>query len=99
MRNARKKLPGGTTYGNQEIYADSGSVIMEVTHPDAINDLWPLCSEAVFLAIDKVLITTEASSATWQTALDTLLQKDPEAAATKLRWRPARHGGRPFAVA
>eukprot|EP00959_Pyramimonas_sp_CCMP1952_P432942 9066257-Pyramimonas_sp.AAC.1 len=97
MRHARQILPTGVRFASQDLYTEPGSLIAELGHADVIASIWALCSGALFLSKSTLLLTTEATASTWQQAMDTLMRNDPDSAVYKLKWRPSRHGGRPFA--
>ncbi|CAK0813875.1 unnamed protein product [Prorocentrum cordatum] len=97
MRHARQILPTGVCFASQDLYTEPGSLIAELGHADVIASIWALCSGALFLSKSTLLLTTEATASTWQQAMDTLMRNDPDSAVYKLKWRPSRHGGRPFA--
>ena len=45
----------------------------------------------------KVLLASDAEPDTWQEVMDKMLQEDPLGAVSRIRWKPSRHGGKPFA--
>lgn len=98
MRHARRLLPAGVSFASEAIYTDLGSLIAELGHADALVSVWALCSGALFLSRSTLLLATEASADTWQQAMDTMMHNDPDTAVYKLKWRPSRHGRRPFGM-
>ena len=96
MRQIRRKLPPGAYFGSHDLYTDRSAMIAEIGHAGSSIKIWPMCSGMLFLARDKLLITSDAEEATWQPVLDKMLQEDPEGAVFRIRRKPSRHGGRPF---
>ncbi|CAK0883473.1 unnamed protein product [Prorocentrum cordatum] len=96
MRQVRLLLPAGACFASQDLFTDPGALIAELGHADAINSIWSLCSGALFLGKNRLLLTTEAAAGTWQVTMDSLIRNDPDTAVYKLKHRPSRHGGRPF---
>eukprot|EP00959_Pyramimonas_sp_CCMP1952_P342972 7185002-Pyramimonas_sp.AAC.1 len=70
---------------------------MECNGPLALYKAWPLCSQALFLSTDRMLILSVASAESWQPILDESLLEDAEQAIAKIKWKPSRCGGRPWA--
>ena len=98
IRHARRALPAGVCFASQDLYTEPGCLIAELGHADVVASIWAICSGALFLSKSTLLLTTEASAGTWQQAMDTMMRNDPDSAVYKLKWRPSRHGGRPFAT-
>ena len=97
MRQVRRSIASQHVFlANSTLYADADAKIVECNSPTSFFKVWPLCSQALFLSGGKMLIATEAEEGSWRPALDRLMQEEPEAAITRIRWKPSRHGGRPW---
>ena len=94
----RSVLPQGVFFGPLTMHEDPTTFICELTGTGAALHAWELSTNMVALTAEKVLLHTEAALETWQARLTSLMQQDPEAAIIRLKWRPSRHGGRPWAV-
>ena len=84
--------------GNKELYVADDALVLECLSPAVMTKASPLCSEALFLSPDKVLIRTEASADTWVQVMDQLCREGELTIISKLRWKASRFGGRPFAL-
>ena len=84
-----------TIIGGSDLYTDPCALIGEMNSPAAAMQVWHLCSQAVFLGQDRLLLLSAASIDTWQPILDALIQADPETAFTKIRSKATVNGGRP----
>lgn len=94
----RSPLPHSVCFALNTIYDSREAMILEMTDPRCIQGVWPLCSQFVFLTGGRALVTSHAASETWVAVMDQLCRHDPQVAATRLRWRPSAHGGRPVAT-
>ena len=79
------------------MYADGSTLICEMTGAGAALHAWQMSTQMVVLSSDKLLLHTDADPETWQPKLTALLQQDAQAAILRVKWRPSRHGGRPWA--
>ena len=93
----RPTLPGGVFFGSHELYTEPAALLVEFGHPGSLQACWKLCSGAIPLSPSKALVTSEASADAWREALDASLLLDPSHGVFGIRWKPSRHGGRPFA--
>jgi hypothetical protein len=87
-----------TYFGVNTMHRSSNALILEINSPLGLSHFWPVCFQLIPLSQNKVLVYTEAAAETWIGIMDELLRQDPDAAATKLKWKASRFGGRPFAV-
>ena len=94
----RKALSPSMYVGMKELYTAGDALILECLDASVMARAWPLCKEAIFLAQDKVLIRTEASTDAWVQLMDTLCCEGELNVITKIRWKTSRFGGRPWAV-
>ena len=81
----------------RDIYQDPGALILEVTQTAAVCNVAHLCSDVVLLSTQRALVRTAVPPAVWQHALTQGVTDDPDVSVLRLRWRPSRHGGRPWA--
>jgi hypothetical protein len=87
-----------TFFGLNTMHRSSNAMVLEVNSPLGLRHFWPLCSQLIPVSKNKVLIYTETAADTWIDSMNALLKQDPDTAATKLKWKPSKFGGRPFAV-
>ena len=97
-RLRRQVLSPETAIGNKELYTADDALIMECHSPAVLAQANPLCSEALFLSADRLLVRTEASTDTWVELMDRLCRSGELTIISKLRWKASRFGGRPSAV-
>ena len=97
-RMRRSPLPQSVCFALNTIYDNREAMILELTDPRCVTGVWPLCSQLVFLSGMRALLTSHAASETWVAVMDHICRLDPNVAATRLRWRPSAHGGRPVAT-
>jgi len=97
-RLKREVLAPSMAIGNMDLYSAEDALIMECHSPSALHHANPLCSEAIFLSSDRVLVRTEASADHWVTLMDSLCKEGELTIISKLRWKASKFGGRPFAV-
>ena len=81
-------------FASRSLFADSLSLLIELSGAAAVLRVAPLCQEALFVGPRLMTVTAEASQEQWQTIVDEAWQADPEAAILKVKWRPSRQGGR-----
>ncbi|CAK0823307.1 unnamed protein product [Prorocentrum cordatum] len=64
--------------------------------PTCLHHYWPLCSQMLPVSGSKVLLFSDAAPDTWKEVLDQVFAVDGRSAATRLKWKPSRYGGRPI---
>ena len=79
------------------MFGDPSAMILEINGPAGTHHYWPLCTQMVAVSASKLLVYTEAASDTWTETLDRVLAMDVTFAATRLKWKPSKNGGRPVA--
>jgi len=94
----RSPLPLDVCYALNTIFDNREAMILEITDPRCLAGVWPLCTQLTFLSGTRALVASHATSETWITVMDQLCRRDPSVSATRLRWRPSAHGGRPVAT-
>ena len=97
-RLKRKALTAAMAIGNKDLFAAGDALILDCHSPAALAKVNPLCSEALFLSADRLLVRTEASADTWVELLDRLCREGEATLISGLRWKASRFGGRPFAL-
>ncbi|CAK0874296.1 unnamed protein product, partial [Prorocentrum cordatum] len=94
----RRSMATTVHFALNTIYDNREAMILEITSPECLPRLWPLCSQMTLLSRAKALVISVAASDTWAGVMDHILNHDPEVSASRLRWRPSAHGGRPVAT-
>jgi len=98
LRHLRRAgLPQSTFFGSKSMFGDSNAMIMDINGPSSTHHYWPLCTQMIAVSNSKLLIYTEATVETWTEVMDRVLAMDANSAATKLKWKPSKNGGRPIA--
>ena len=96
MRFLRRTVLTAQMYlGHKELYTSPDALVVECNSPLALSRAWPLCSQAIFLSFDRVLVFTSASVESWTALLDRGLQEDENNAITKVKHKASSCGGRP----
>ena len=99
LRRLRAKhLSADTFFGHRSLVRDQDAMIADFLSPHAAARLWTLSSQLLYLSSDNALLISDASEETWVTMMDRLLVDSPDDAIIRLKWKPSRLGGRPFAV-
>eukprot|EP00959_Pyramimonas_sp_CCMP1952_P129181 2701237-Pyramimonas_sp.AAC.1 len=62
------------------------------------HQYWALCSQLSTISTTRFLEVSDASPDTWTSVLNEIHQHDPGNAATRLKHRPSRFGGRDIAA-
>ncbi|CAK0797650.1 unnamed protein product [Prorocentrum cordatum] len=93
----RVHLPTSTYFGSKGLAADADSFILECNGEGVFHHYWPLCSQMSVLSKTRFLVISEASAETWTSVMDNVYQQDPGNAASRLKHRPSRFGGRVIA--
>ena len=94
----RTELHGRVFFGSSLLYSEPSALIVELTGAAAALQAWTLCSGILALSSEKLLVSTDAEPEAWQPMLDSLMKQDPKSAIVRIKWRPSRHGGRPWAT-
>ena len=97
-RLRRQVLSVDMLVGNLDLYTSDDALVLECHSPAAFAHARPLCSEAIFLTADRLLVRTAATAETWIALMDRLCKDGELTIISKLRWKSSRFGGRPFAV-
>ena len=94
----RTDFPAHTFFGSTGMFSDADAMILEFNSPSSLHHYWPLCSQLIVISSTRALVYSEATSEVWVQTLDRHITEDPMTAATMLKWKPSRHGGRPVAT-
>ncbi|CAK0897400.1 unnamed protein product, partial [Prorocentrum cordatum] len=94
----RAILPETTFFGSSLMCGGPDAMLLEINDPTVLHHSWPLCSQMVVLSDTRALVYSKASSEVWVEALDRWMLLDPGTAATELKWKPSRYGGRAVAA-
>ncbi|CAK0817329.1 unnamed protein product [Prorocentrum cordatum] len=94
----RAHLPGSTFFGLKGLVSDSDTFILECNGQGVFRHYWPLCSQVCILSPTKFLLVLDASAGSWKGAIGEVWQQDAASAATRLKRRPSRFGGRVIAA-
>ncbi|CAK0902774.1 unnamed protein product, partial [Prorocentrum cordatum] len=89
-RLQRSVLSQGMLIGHRSLYVAEDAMILECLSPAVMLKAWPLCSEALFLTPNKLLVRTDASAETWTQLMDGLCREGELSLITKLRWKSSR---------
>lgn len=87
---------GRALIGTQSLFTDPSTLLAEISSVHAATEIAPLCDEMVVVSSRLVILHTSCSKTLWEETLTELLQRNPGNAVDKLKWRPSRHGGRPW---
>ena len=91
-------LPASTFFGSRSMHGDPNAMILEINSPLAAHHYWPLCTQMLAISRTKLLVYTEAATETWTEVLDRIMAVDLDSAATRLKWKPSKNGGRSVAT-
>ena len=98
LRHLRRVgLPDSTFFGSKSMYGDQSSMILEVNSPLSAHHYWKLCTQMIAVSSSKILVHSNAAAEVWTETLDMVLAMDVHSAATKLKRKPSKNGGRPVA--
>ena len=87
---------GRALIGSQSLLTDPSALLAEISSVQAATEIAPLCDEIVVVSSQLAILHTSCSKTLWEERLTELLQKSPDSSVDKLKWRPSRHGGRPW---
>ena len=87
---------GRALIGSQSLFTDPSALLAEISSVQAAKEIAPLCDEIVVVSSQLAILHTSCSKTLWEERLTELLQKSPDSSVDKLKWRPSRHGGRPW---
>ena len=96
--NRRTFFHGSTFFGTALTHSDPDAMILELNGPTSLHHYWPLCTQLLVISRSRALVYSDAASETWVEVLDRCLKEDPSTAATALKSKPSRNGGRPVAT-
>ncbi|CAK0825379.1 unnamed protein product, partial [Prorocentrum cordatum] len=93
MRFLRRTVLTEQMYlGHKELYTSPDALVVECNSPLGLVRAWPLCSQAIFLSSDRVLVFTSASVESWTALLDRGLQEDENHAITNIKHKVLQVG-------
>jgi len=88
IRKLRRRVVGpGVFLSSDTIFNDPSALLLEVSHPLALEKAWELCEEMVTLSKSTSLIRTSADKASWEKLMEDLYQTDRKVIITKIRER------------
>ena len=90
-------LPQDTFFGKLELYTSSDDAFLEHLDARCHHHFWQLCSEMLWVDPKRFLVVTEATQEVLTQTMIDVMNKDGGLAATRLKWKPSRCGGRTIA--
>ena len=93
----RQALPSDSFFGLRSLFKAADAMILETISPTCLHHFWPLCSQMLPISGGKTLLYSDAAAEVWTDTLDRVLAQDAGSAATRLKWKPSRFGGRAIA--
>ena len=73
---------------------DRDALVAELTGPAAVRGIWGLCTGALLLSRDRLLLTTSSAKEAWESALTEMAARDPEDCVNKVQWRQSARARR-----
>ena len=83
-----------TLIASEDIFADNGALLVDLSGSQAANGVSHLCEEFAFITGKQAAVRTSAAVELWEEALHKTSIEHPEAFISRLRWRQSRNGGR-----
>ena len=78
--------------GHRSLCANQDAMIMECDSPHALAKVWKLCSKAVVLSSDEVIILADATDDAWRELLDQAMKEDEPNAIARIRQKASKGG-------